>query len=208
MDDKKLLIADGHHRYETALAFRDENPDLADASKVMMTFVNMHSAGLRILATHRLVSGIANFDPKAFLAKASADFTVTEVSSPGELKEALGERDGSRIGAAIGDGLYILELRERAEMLDVAVLHEILLDRHLGVGADAVREEQNVRYVRGVDAALEEARSGAAQIAFVLRPISVEEVAEISFAGGVMPQKSTDFYPKLLSGLTIYRLEE
>jgi uncharacterized protein (DUF1015 family) len=93
-------------------------------------------------------------------------------------------------------------------MLDVAVLHDILLDRYLGIGADAVREEQNVRYVRGVDAAVEEARSGTAQIAFVLRPISVGEVAEISFGGGVMPQKSTDFYPKLLSGLTIYRLEE
>jgi uncharacterized protein (DUF1015 family) len=90
----------------------------------------------------------------------------------------------------------------------VLVLHERILDKLLGIGEEAVREERYVRYVRGIDAALEEARSGAAQIALLLRPASVEEVAEISFAGGVMPQKSTDFYPKLLSGLTIYKLEQ
>ena len=86
------------------------------------------------------------------------------------------------------------------------VLHDRLL-RLLGIGEEAVREEKNLRYVRGLDAAIEAARSGAAQVAFLLRPVPVDEVAHISFGGGVMPQKSTDFYPKLLSGLTIYRLD-
>jgi uncharacterized protein (DUF1015 family) len=90
--------------------------------------------------------------------------------------------------------------------LDVRVLHERLL-RLLGISEEAVREAKNLRYVRGLDAALEAARSGAAQVAFLLKPVSVEEVARISFGGGVMPQKSTDFYPKLLSGLTIYKLD-
>jgi hypothetical protein len=76
----------------------------------------------------------------------------------------------------------------------------------LGIGEEAVREEKNLRYVRGLDAALEAAHSGAAQVAFLLKPVSVDEVARISFAGGVMPQKSTDFYPKLLSGLTSFSL--
>ena len=82
MADKKLLIADGHHRYETALAFRNENPGLPGADRVMMTFVNMHSPGLRILATHRLVSGLdpAGF-PETFLRSAEGDFHVAEIAS-------------------------------------------------------------------------------------------------------------------------------
>ena len=81
-----------------------------------------------------------------------------------------------------------------------------MLGRALGIGEDAVRDERHLRYARGIDAAVEEVRRGAAQIAFLLKPVSVQQVADISFAGGVMPQKSTDFYPKLLSGLTIYRV--
>ena len=90
--------------------------------------------------------------------------------------------------------------------LDVRILHEQLLGKVLGIGEEAVKHEKNLRYIRGIDAAVEEARKGTAQIAFLLKPTSVEQVADTSFNGGVMPQKSTDFYPKLLSGLTIYKL--
>jgi uncharacterized protein (DUF1015 family) len=83
-----------------------------------------------------------------------------------------------------------------------------VLGKVLGNGEDAVRHEKNLRYVRGIDAAVEEARQGTAQIAFLLKPTSVQQVADTSFGGGVMPQKSTDFYPKLLSGLTIYKLDQ
>ena len=204
MADKRLLIADGHHRYETALAFRNENPDLPGADRVMMTFVNMYSPGLRILATHRLVHGI---DPSNFLTAAARDFTVTELSSPQQLQKAWAESHGRTvIGAAIGERLYQLEYRGRGD-LDVRVLHEQLLGKALGIGAEAVRDESHLRYIRGLDAAIEEARSSAAQIAFLLKPTSIQQVADTSFGGGVMPQKSTDFYPKLLSGLTIYKLD-
>jgi uncharacterized protein (DUF1015 family) len=210
MSDKKLLIADGHHRYETALAFRKENPDLAGADRVMMTFVNMHSPGLKILATHRLVSGIpADGFPDEFLRNAADDFQVAAIDS----LDGLGRRwaeCGNRtvIGAAIGDRLYALEARDAADQLDVRILHQRLLGKVLGIGEEAVRDEKHLRYVRGLEAAVGEARRGAVQIAFLLRPVSVEQVAAISFAGGVMPQKSTDFYPKLLSGLTIYKLQD
>ena len=199
MADKKLLIADGHHRYETALAFRGENPRLTGSDKVMMTFVNMHAPGLKILATHRLVSGLANFQKDEFLRRAGSDFRVEKVGSLEEVQKRRG------IGAAIGSELFLLEPNDGAGTLDVRILHELLLAKALGVGEDAVREERNVRYIRGVEAAVEEARNGAAQVAFLLKPTSVQQVADISFAGGVMPQKSTDFYPKLLSGLTIYK---
>jgi len=204
MADKKLLIADGHHRYETALAFRNESPGLAGADRVMMTFVNMHSAGLKILATHRLVSGV---NAEGFPHSAAEDFQVDEVDSPARLQQAWRDRpDRSIIGAAIGSRLFTMESRSARGELDVRVLHDRILGKALGIGDEAVRDERHIRYIRGLDAALEEVRGGSAQIAFLLKPTSVEQVAATSFAGGVMPQKSTDFYPKLLSGLTIYRL--
>ncbi|HTQ55875.1 MAG TPA: DUF1015 domain-containing protein [Bryobacteraceae bacterium] len=207
MADKKLLIADGHHRYETALAFRRENPGLAGADRVMMTFVNMHSPGLKILATHRLVSGVAGFDAGEFIRQVTAGFEVAQIPGAETLQRAWAESPGRTIiGAAMGTRLYMIEARDSAAQLDVRVLHERLL-RLLGIGEEAVRDEKNLRYVRGLDAALEAARSGAAQVAFLLKPVDVGEVARISFGGGVMPQKSTDFYPKLLSGLTIYKLD-
>ena len=208
MGDKKLLIADGHHRYETALAFRNENPQLAGADRVMMTFVNMYSPGLKILATHRLVNGIdAAQLPAGFLARAAADFRVEEIGSLDALQSAWKRGDGPTvIGAAIGTRLFLLESLGAAGELDVRVLHERLLGKALGIGEAAVRDEKNLRYIRGIEPAVAEARSGAAQIAFLLRPTSIEQVANTSFSGGVMPQKSTDFYPKLLSGLAAYRL--
>jgi uncharacterized protein (DUF1015 family) len=209
MADKKLLIADGHHRYETALAFRNDNPGLAGADRVMMTFVNMHSPGLKILATHRLVSGLASEGfPEEFLRRAGEHFRVEEIDSVGRLQQAWTDgAERSIIGAAIGTRLFLLEDREARGELDVRVLHERILGKVLGIGEEAVRDEKHLRYVRGVDSAVEEARSGAAQIAFLLKPTSIQQVAETSFGGGVMPQKSTDFYPKMISGLTIYKLD-
>jgi len=207
MADKRLLIADGHHRYETALAFHKENPHLPGADRVMMTFVNMHSPGLRILATHRLVNGLEPGFAANFLSAAAEDFQVTAIDSVEQLKHAwVDSGDRTIIGAAIGGSLYRLEYCESAQ-LDVRVLHQQLLGKALGIGEEAVRDEKHLHYIRGVDAAVEAVRKGAAQIAFLLKATSIDQVADTSFGGGVMPQKSTDFYPKLLSGLTIYKLE-
>jgi uncharacterized protein (DUF1015 family) len=107
MADKKLLIADGHHRYETALAFRRENPNLAGADRVMMTFVNMHSPGLKILATHRLVGGVAGFDAGEFIRQAAAGFEVAQIPSIEALQRAWTDSPGRAIiGAAMGSRLY------------------------------------------------------------------------------------------------------
>ena len=206
MADKKLLIADGHHRYETAMAFRNENPGLKGADRMMMSFVNLHSAGLKILATHRLVSGLdPEGFPENFLRAASKDFQVEEIDSLETLKQAWKDAgDRSIIGAAISRRLFRFEDRTARGELDVRILHERLLGKALGISEEAVRDEKHLRYIRGIDAAVDEARKGAAQIAFLLRPTSIQQVADTSFAGRVMPQKSTDFYPKLLSGMAIY----
>jgi uncharacterized protein (DUF1015 family) len=205
MSDKKLLIADGHHRYETAMAFQRDHPQLPGANRMIMAFVNMHSPGLKILATHRLVNGV---DPAGFLTAAAADFDVREIASLDLLKAAWAAGgDRSIIGAAIGGKLYQLEDRTARGALDVRILHEGLLGKALGITEEAVRDEKHIRYIRGIDAAVEEVRKGAAQIAFLLKPTSVQQVADTSFNGGVMPQKSTDFYPKLLSGMVMYKLD-
>jgi len=205
MDDKKLLIADGHHRYETAMAFRRDHPELAGASRMMMAFFNMDTPGLRILAAHRVVNGV---DTTGLLTKAAKEFDVQEVASVDDLKGAwAASGDRTVIGVAMGDKLYQLTHRDARGQLDLTVLHDALIGKALGISEEAVREEKHLHYVRGIDAALDEVRKGAAQIAFLVKPTSVKQVADISFGGGVMPQKSTDFYPKLLSGMAMYKLD-
>jgi uncharacterized protein (DUF1015 family) len=202
MSDKRLLIADGHHRYETALAFRKENPQLEDASKVMMTFVNMHSPGLKILATHRLVNGLSRTD--------LGSVPTRSLASLDELRALFAKTapDKVRIGIAKAGspGIQLYERERKPGELDVKILHEYLLGEVLGINEEAVRDEKNLEYVRGLDAAYDKVQSGSAQIGFLLEPTTVEQVADVAFSGGVMPQKSTDFYPKLLTGLTIYKL--
>ena len=206
MADKKLLIADGHHRYETALEFRNENPQLHDAQKMAMAFVNMHSPGLEILATHRVLSHLAGFDEAALLQKIGG----RRLGSIDELREifAKAEPGKIRIGIVLRSGEMRLYERDRKPgELDVKVLHAELLSGMLGISDEAVREQKHIEYVRGLGAAYGKVREGGAEIAFLLEPTTIEQVADVAFSGGVMPQKSTDFYPKLLSGLTMYKLE-
>lgn len=220
METKKLLVADGHHRYETALAYAKENPDIPGADRVMMTFVNMSAPGLVVLATHRVLGGLPDFDGDAILSKAVQFFDIERFHSAAELQQRLEGAAPGRcaIGAVLqGDSNCLLtgkkeaidaalgSLTPKERGLDVVVLHKLLLDRVLGVSEEDVKELKNIRYIRGPQAAVNEVQNGSAQVAFLLRPVSVHDVAEISFSGGVMPQKSTDFYPKLLAGLTIYR---
>ena len=202
MSDKKLLIADGHHRYETALAYSKDHPE---AQYVMMTFVNMHAPGLKILATHRVLRGI---DPSGFHEKAKQHWSATALHSVDDLKRALAVLSPStvRIGIVTGAGQHLLERVRVGGELDVPVLHQDILGGLLGISEQDVREEKHIKYVRGIDAAVAEVRGGDAEVAFILEPTPIDDMARIAFAGGVMPQKSTDFYPKLLSGVMIYRL--
>jgi uncharacterized protein (DUF1015 family) len=211
MADKKLVIADGHHRYETALGFRNDHPQLEDAKWVMMTFVNMHSRGLRILATHRVLAGLQGFEVDTFLERAKQRFSITRLDTPGALAQAWEQpaADRVRIGLAAngGNAIYMLE-RERNNDLDVQVLHGEILEGLLGISPEAVRDEHYIKYVRGLENATDMVADGKAEVAFLLEATTVQQVADTSFGGGCMPQKSTDFYPKLLTGLTIYKLEK
>jgi uncharacterized protein (DUF1015 family) len=208
MAPKKLLIADGHHRYETAMAYRNDHPEDAAACYVMMTFINMYSPGLKILATHRVLRKLADFDAAAVLKKAEASWKVTSFNFPEALKREMATNKPSavRIGMITANGAHLLERPRKDAELDVPVLHTEILGGLLGISEEAVREESHITYVRGIDAAVAEVREKGAQVAFLLDATPIDDMARIAFAGGVMPQKSTDFYPKLLTGITIYKL--
>jgi len=226
MADKKLIIADGHHRYETALAWsRECGGALAGGTgaacdsrrRAMMTFVNLDAPGLAILPTHRLVVGLPSFDAAKVLAAAQAYFAVRRLE-PGDALPALSQAPPEQVAwlaitaaqdylltersGAAGDLLRDLSPPQRR--LDVVQLHRILLEKALGLSAEAVRSQQHLRYLRDPAEAMACVRQGRAHVAFILRPVRIQQVREIALAGEVLPQKSTDFYPKLLSGLTIY----
>lgn len=232
MRDKKLVIADGHHRYETALAYRNRLREEGKAGGpgefVMGTFVRMEGDGLLVLPTHRVVRGLRGFDWSSFLSAAKAFFEVEELTAgfesggPDRVRSELADagREGPAFVAFAGSGrAAILKLRKDAaetglagvpqglRRVDVVVLHRILLGRVLGIDPEAVREEKNLDYGREIGLSLRAVNEGSAQVCFLMNPTPVEAVCDNAFAGQVMPQKSTDFYPKLLSGLTIYDLE-
>ena len=232
MRTEKLVIADGHHRYETALNFRDECRASAGGSSnsqapyefVMMTFVNINDPGLVILPTHRLVHSLDSFSADEFRNAASTIFTVEDVDAALDATHAvslLGDRGrgGTALLAVSANRAFLLHspkpaaspwlagLSARQQSLDVVQLHKCLLEGALKLSEESIRNQQNLTYVRDAAEALAQARTGAANIAFLMNPCRVEQVRDVAFAGEVMPQKSTDFYPKLLSGLTAYALD-
>jgi hypothetical protein len=152
-----------------------------------------------------VVRGLTGFDPAAFVSKIGAQ----KLESLDRLRKLFGDPNPAkvRIGIALRSGeLFLYERDREPGELDVNVLHQYLLGSILGISEEAVRDEKHIEYVRGLDAADAKVRESA-DAAFLLEPTTMEQVASVAFSGGVMPQKSTDFYPKLLSGLTIHKLE-
>jgi uncharacterized protein (DUF1015 family) len=198
----------------------------------MMTFFNTHGKGLLILPTHRLVKNLPSFDFASFRRKISATFDQEDYAFGSEAARptacerfhsdllASGRGRGA-FGMYAGGGAFtLLRLRRDADLqklvpdvsaaqrkLDVVLLHRILLEDGLGVTPAAVTAEQNISYEREFGAALDAVDRKRAQVCFLMNPVDVRQVMEIALAGEVLPQKSTDFYPKLLSGLTLYRLD-
>ncbi len=228
--DKQLLIADGHHRYETALAYRNEcrerspnaGPDGAHEF-TMITLVRMESRGLAILPTHRVVHGLPNYDRERMLEKSRAFFSVDRIDLRAESRSATtllheaGEA-GTAFVVVTRQGPYLLRAKKNAmheamhhvsarqRDLDVVQLHKVMLERVLGISEESIRNQEYIAYERDAFEAISRVRQGA-NVAFLMNPARIEQVRDIAFAGEVLPQKSTDFYPKLLSGLAIYALE-
>jgi uncharacterized protein (DUF1015 family) len=237
MRDRKLIIADGHHRYETALTYRNERQAAADTGSgipapydsVMMTFVDMDRqdkdrTGLVILPTHRLVFGLPSFSAAHFQAEARKFFNVEEVDAGIDAARATAILQqaglaGTALLAVTAERAFLLhtpkaigtslfgKLSLRQQGLDVVQLHKCLLEQVLKVSENAIRNQENISYCRETAEALMQVHNGKVQVALLMNPVRMEQVRDIALAGEVLPQKSTDFYPKLLSGLTIYALE-
>ena len=219
----RMLIADGHHRYETALNYRNQRreehnpPGLSAYDYVMITLTSCEDPGLLILPTHRVVHHI---DPEAiqkFGRRARELFAIEEFDDPDSFRDRLKHRGSGVLGIALADSkLRILELKDAGAMaaaapqlppqvrgLDVSVLHVLVFARLLGIDEATVKSGSQIEYTTDARAALAAVREGKAAGAFLMNPPSIAEVERVSDAGATMPEKSTYFHPKLLTGMVM-----
>ena len=232
MKTKEALIADGHHRYETALNYRKMTKK-PTADWQMMTFINMQNEGLIVLPTHRLIGDLKNFNVDEIIKKLQEDFKVTEFTyAAGEGKEKAKGLMFKRMKHAFDEGknafgiyddakFYFIVLKNRKNLepltisaasksLDVVVLHKVILERLLGIGDAQLAGETNIEYIKDIGNAVDEAIAAVdkkeKQILFFMNPTKVEQVKAVAAENEKMPQKSTFFHPKIFTGLTINKL--
>jgi uncharacterized protein (DUF1015 family) len=217
----ELLIADGHHRYETARTYAEEIGGEGEHRYVLMCLVSMSDPGLAIFPTHRLVGGLDEQRRRRLDDALKRSFQLSEVA-PDRLVPEAGNGDLPTFGVLAGDGARSLrarlasaEIADRAlaghsdsyRRLDTAVLEKLLLEDALGLSEDDISHQRGLGYARDLDQARALLSGGKYELAFLLRPTPVEQVRAIAAAGETMPPKSTYFYPKLLSGLLFNPLE-
>ncbi|MEW6661233.1 MAG: DUF1015 domain-containing protein [Bacillota bacterium] len=226
----QIFIADGHHRYETALQFQRElgQNHKPGANYVMMVLVNLIDPGLAVYPTHRMVKNLEDFNQDRLLEKVTPYFEIETVSlESGDincLMSKLGETGENRHAFGLFTGEtegYLLVLRQDIQPiqfahsgasenwanLDVSILHNIILENILGIGSKQRVNESNLTYTRSAEEAFLHVSEGQYQLAFFLNPTKISEVTTIAQAGEKMPQKSTYFYPKLITGLVINSLD-
>jgi uncharacterized protein (DUF1015 family) len=231
MEQRLLYIADGHHRYETAINYRNlrlneytgggstQNPRNA-----MMTLVGMSDPGLVVLPTHRVVHGLLEFEIKAFVERLKEFFEVEERGSKGDMMRSLEivapDPKQHAFGLYHGGKYWFLRLRNGDIMdrlapdhsatwrkLDVAILHELVLEHILGITKEAQAAKTNLFYERLADVAIGHVDSGHAQLVLFMNPTKLPRIREVAGGGEVMPQKSTDFYPKLITGMVCAQVD-
>jgi uncharacterized protein (DUF1015 family) len=235
MVDKDCIIADGHHRYETALNYYKETKNPA-AGYQMTAFVNMHSEGLMILATHRLVGNLDNFQFGELIEALKENFDITEFrfqtpaakaearEKMSAMMETLYDEDRNAFGIYGGyDAFYVAVLKDRHAMdlvasgmsnawksLNVSVLHKLALEKLLGIGEKELAEGGHIEYIKDTGSAVDESiaavDAGWKQVAFFVKPPKMQQLKLVTAVGEKMPQKSTYFYPKVHAGLTINKL--
>ena len=214
MAARKIIIADGHHRYETAVAYAERHPDAGDK---LMAFFALEAPGLTILPNHRLVHGIRAFDFEDFVQMSARWFEVSPLPDPLTV-----ELENRTIAVVSGPDAALLRLKPGASdhiawpegrsaawrRLAVSILHEGLLRPLLGITDAKLDAKTHVEYTADRAEAIGLAREGKYQAAFLIAPTTVDELQAVVSGGELLPQKSTHFYPKLLDGLVFHRLGE
>ncbi len=230
LESSLILIADGHHRYETALNFREirrvvegDTGALHAYDYTMMTLVGCDSPGLVILPTHRVVKHLDANALASFESLARKVFEVEEFEDRDRMRSELARRGRGALGVALrgAQKMWLLRLRDRHALetalpqapevvreLDVSILHAMVFDRIFGVKSAAIKAGGNLEYTIDADGALEAVSSGRADGAFLMNPPSIEDVQRVSDSGATMPEKSTYFYPKLITGLFMNPLDD
>jgi uncharacterized protein (DUF1015 family) len=212
--ERPVIIADGHHRYETAVDYATRNPA---AREKLMAFFPLEGPGLTILPNHRLVHNVADFSLDRLLAGASAWFDVEPLPSPLAFRP-----ENRRLAVVAGNHAAALRLRDDAfsriawptgtspawRELAVSILHEGLLKPLLDITDEKLDAKTHVDYTADQEDAVRLARAGKVQAAFLIAPPTPAELQAVVRGGELMPQKSTHFYPKLLDGLVFHRLGE
>ncbi len=219
---QNLIIADGHHRYETALTYRDEMRDKyptapvqAAFNYVMATFVSMSDPGLVVLPTHRLVHSYSALDSRALLKAIQPYFVVDSMPSREAMEAGLAEATPGQPRYGFYDGQYTLLTLKTLDVmadlvperdpnwraLDVAVLHEVILEHVMGLTKDSITRRDNLTYLRDPDPGYEAVDAGNANFLFLVNGTRMAKIRACTEAGERMPQKSTDFYPKMIGGM-------
>jgi uncharacterized protein (DUF1015 family) len=212
MADRRVIIADGHHRYETAVAYAERHPD---AGYKLMAFFALEAPGLTILPNHRLVHSVQGFDFDDLMQTAGRWFEVAPLADP-----MTARLDNRTIAVLSGPDAALLRLKlgelDRIAWprgtsaawrgLAVSILHEALLRPLLGITDARLDARTHVDYTADRAEAIQRARAGACQAAFLIAPTTAEELQAVVRGGELLPQKSTHFYPKLLDGLVFHRL--
>jgi uncharacterized protein (DUF1015 family) len=238
MADKVLIIADGHHRYETSLNYQKEVFEKMKEAKgdepfnyIMMTLFRLGDPGLVILPTYRLVRGLDKLSDEKLKNLLLPYFEISEVEwTETTDKSKLEEVQNKVLGGSHAFAAYISQFKkffifnlksedlldteiteERSrewKRLDVAILHSLIIDKLQALSSELFSLENNVSYIRNLDQGIDMVRQGEFQIIFLLKPVSLYQIREVVENGELMPQKSTDFFPKLKSGLVMNPLDE
>lgn len=213
----QLFIADGHHRYETAINYRNylrkTKGDAGNADCVMMMLVDIDQPGLVVLPTHRILFGLSDFSAENTLAALAGTFAAREIRTE-EMDALLAQAEAPAFVLYADNKAWLLTLTEPAAMsaaapdrsaaycgLDVAILHSLILEPCFGIDRENMARGENLRYTRDAAEAIAEVDAGRAQAAFIINPTRVRQIKDVALAGDKMPQKSTYFYPKILTGL-------
>lgn len=237
--DQPIYIADGHHRYDTALNYRNERRRLAGSftgsegfNYVPMFLARIEDPGLTVLPAHRALFNLTDFDPMRFEEDLNRYFNIeridfTKKSEPADRKTVL-DTMAHRADHAHVFGMrvkgehsyYLLTLRNEEDMdaiipgrspayrhLDVSILHHLIIDRLLGIKMETHKLGLNIEYIKDADDAVNRVADGSVEIIFLMNPTKVTEVRDVAAVGERMPQKATYFYPKLLSGLVVHKID-
>ncbi|RLD11022.1 MAG: DUF1015 domain-containing protein [Chloroflexota bacterium] len=227
---RNLIIADGHHRYETALNYRNEQrqkfpdaPANAGFNYRMTAMVSMSNPGLTVLPTHRLIFGYEQKTSADVLEKIKKYFTVEEVASRPALETKMEASVGKvgRIGLATNDGFFFLTLKDQSIMaelapnrvdawreLDVSILHKLLLEHVMDISEEKIDKKEGIKYLREPDMGYDQVREEKTAFLFILNSTRIEQITACTDVGEKMPQKSTDFYPKIVTGFAMLPVNE